>query len=113
MKWLVVVMALGLAVGCVKEDYRGESQAPTLAPYRGDVAFLDSFPRAGSFRRLGVITVETYGFSYEDTLTVQIKKSAAARGANAVVLQAKERTITDSKGRNRSVLAGWAIRISE
>lgn len=99
-------------VACANSDFRGESQAPQYPPYKGEVALLEKFPSPGSFERLGVITVKSHGISYDTTLADKISKDAAARGANAVVLQGKVRSRRDGDGHEVNVLAGWAIRLN-
>jgi len=106
-------MGAALLAGCARSEYRAESQAPSFPPYEGKVELLESFPPAGTYDRLGVVTVEVYALSYSDTLTKKITGEAAARGANAVVLQGKVRTRRDAQGHETEILAGWAIRVRE
>ena len=104
----------GLAVaglwGCATSEFAPRSDAPAYPAYKGEVELLESFPAPGTYEQLGVITVEVAGFSYATTGTGKLRKAAAARGANAVVLQGKERQVRDAAGHERSILAGWAIR---
>ena len=108
-RWVVPLAVLWLAA-CTSSEFRPESQAPDYPPYQGEVKLLEVFPPAGTYVRLGVVTVEAGGIAYGDTLTEKIAEVAAARGADAVVLQDKQRDRRDRSGRTTSVLAGWAIR---
>ena len=102
---LTVLLALVL-VGCATGEFRGRSSAPAFPPYKGEVRLLERFPASGTFERLGVVTVKVGVVQYANTLTNKLKKTAAARGANAVVLQGKARETSEG-----SILAGWAIRV--
>lgn len=107
---VAVLLFAVVGAGCASGEFRGETGATVYPPYQGSVELLEKFPPKGTYDRLGIITVEVNGVSYEDTLTDRMKKEAAARGANAVVLQGKERSGRDGAGHLTGILAGWAIR---
>lgn len=104
--WIAAFVLSFILAGCSTGEFRGRSDAPTYPPYKGNVRVLERLPQAGTYERLGIVMARAGTVSYGDTLIKRLKKTAATRGANAIVLQGQERDTIDG-----TMLAGWAIRV--
>lgn len=104
------VLTVTILGGCASSEFHPEGNGPVLPAYQGEVALLGAFPKPGTYRNLGIVMVKVYGISYPGSLERKMRKVAAGRGADAVVLQGKRQTRRDAEGHETEILAGWAIR---
>jgi hypothetical protein len=86
--------------GCVSTSFRAARDVNTrnLTPVSpATVRFLDAPPPVGSFHTLGEIQTYLTGFPSDETVLRKAREKAASVGADAIVLQATQRTsISDS-----------------
>ena len=80
-------------------------------PTEGEVRILENLPSSDQFERVGVVTVDGVLLTKEAAMVDAIKREAAARGANAVVMQGPIKEMKDSSGGVQKTLAAWAIRL--
>jgi len=106
---LAVIWAALLLAACASASYAPSSGGPRLAPYRGEVEVLKRLPPHGSFTRVGVVQVEGNDFTSQWMMMRQLKQVAAARGADAIVLQAPLGN-PDFYTKEGAKIAAWAIR---
>lgn len=108
-RWLAIICAAMLLAACASASYAPSSGGPRFAPYRGDVEVLERLPPHGSFTRVGVVEVEGNDFTSHWMMMRQLKQAAAARGADAIVLQAPLNN-PDFYTKKGAKIAAWAIR---
>jgi len=109
---LLGAFVLAAALGaCAGAEFRPSPTAPAFEPYSGEVKVLGRLPPADRFDRVGVVIAEGVNLTKKSSMLEQLKREAAARGANAVVLQGDVKTTVDSEGGKRKKLAAWAIRL--
>lgn len=109
--FVAVLVLAAVLTGCVGAEFRPTPTAPAFEPYTGEVKVLGRLPPAGRFERVGVVIAEGVKFTSKSTMLEQLKREAAARGANAIVLQSDVKTTPDSEGGERKKLAAWALRL--
>ncbi len=107
---LLGVLPLALA-GCSSARYRPAPGAAPLAPFRGEVRVLERLPPPGSYRRLGVVVAEGGDLTSRERLLGRLKREAAARGADAIVVQRPAASPAGYSGSRLPRLAAWAIRL--
>jgi len=98
-----------LLAACSSASYAPSTDRPGLAPYRGEVAVLERLPPPGSFLRVGIVVTEGGDLTNRSMLMRRLKKEAAARGADAIVLQTPARN-PDLYAKKDAKFAAWAIR---
>ena len=108
---LVLAVLAALLLGCTTVEFNAASDAPSLAPYRGEVKVLRQLPAAGPYRRIGVVLVRGVRITEADSMLEDMKEAAAKRGADTVVLQGKLRSRETGGGEDKT-LAAWAIRVA-
>lgn len=102
-----LLAAVLLVAGCASSSF-SPSGSETSAPHDGAVTVLERLPAAGEYRLIGIVTVRGVSLSSDERMFAQLKKNAAARGADAVVPQGK---IRERAGGDERVLAAHAIRL--
>ena len=109
---LLSVLAMTFS-GCTSPvKFRPATGAEKFPPYEGEVRVLENLPSSGQFRRVGVVVVEGVLLTKEDAMVDAIKREAAARGADAVVMQGPVKEMRDASGGVQKTLAAWAIRLN-
>ncbi len=83
-----------------------------LPPYEGEVRVLENLPSSDQFTRVGVVIVEGVQLTRESDMVAAIKREAARRGADAVVMQGPIKSMKDASGGVQRTLAAWAIRLN-
>lgn len=96
-----------LLVGCANTSF-SPSSSEALAPHEGEVKVLDRLPPDGTYRLIGIVTVRGVNLTSDERMFEQLKKNAAAQGADAVVPQGK---IRERAGGDERALAAHAIRL--
>ena len=112
MRGMIVIAALVLLGACASPaKFERASAAPSFPSFEGDVTVLQNLPPAGDYDLLGIVRVEGVLLTKEEEMMARLKSRAADEGANAVVLQAPMKVITNSDGSTTRKLAAWAIRL--
>lgn len=110
---LVLVITAAMTIGgCTSPvKFSPATGSEKLPPYEGKVRILENLPPSGQYQRVGVLTVDGVQLTKEAAMVDAIKREAAARGADAVVMQGPIKEMTDASGGIQKTLAAWAIRL--
>ena len=109
---LIAGVLTGVLAGCTSAEFNRSYSAPTYPPFKGEVEVLELMPPAGTFERLGVVVATGGDAGTKQSLVRQLKKTAAAGGANAISLQHADLTeYSTHGGGTQTKLAAWAIRL--
>ena len=108
---LILVSMVLLTGGCANAEYTPAPGAAHYAAYRGEVKVLSGFPAEGSFERLGILVAKGVRLSEKEELIEKLKKEAADRGANAIVLQGDVKIRRGSGGSPEKLLGAFALRL--
>ena len=112
-KTLVPCASLLLAA-CTSAEFNRNADAPAYPPYKGEVEVLEVLPPPDRFERLGVVLVTGGDAGTKNALLRDLKKAAAANGANAIMLQRDTVQERGTRGvGTQTRLAAWALRIRE
>ncbi len=110
---LMVVIITAIS-GCTSPaTFQPASRAEELPPYEGDVRVLQNLPPSNQYKRVGVVFVEGVLLTEDASMVASVKKKAAAKGADAVVMQSKIKVIKNPDGSTTKKLAAWAIRLNK
>lgn len=115
-KWierLTPVLVAVVLTACSQAQFRPATTSVKLEPYTGEVRVLDRLPPPSQYLLVGVVIAEGVFLTDEATMFEALKKEAAARGANAVVLQGKVKVTKLGGGGEEQKLAAWAIRTED
>lgn len=112
----MVLMAVVMTAisGCTSPaTFQPASGSEEFPPYEGDVRVLENLPPSNQYKRVGVVFVEGVLLTKDASMVASVKKKAAAKGADAVVMQSKIKVIKNSDGSTTKKLAAWAIRLNK
>ncbi len=107
----VFVSIILLIGGCANAEYTPTPGAARYTAYGGEVQVLSGFPAEGSFERLGILVAKGVRLSEKEDLIEKLKKEAADRGANAIVLQGDVKIRRGSGGSVEQLLGAFALRL--
>lgn len=106
----ICMMTIG---GCTSPArFTPATGSENLPPYEGEVRVLENLPSSDQFTRVGVVIVEGVQLTRESDMVAAIKREAARRGADAVVMQGPIKSMKDASGGVQRTLAAWAIRLN-
>ncbi len=111
-----VLMAVVMTAisGCTSPaTFQPASRSEEFPPYEGEVRVLENLPPSNQYERVGVVIVEGVLLTKDAAMVASVKKKAAAKGANAVVMQSKIKVIKNPDGSTTKKLAAWAIRLNK
>ena len=114
-RWLtlLLVLLMGAAGGCASPaTFRPATGGEAFPAYKGDVRVLENLPSSGQYKRVGVVVVEGVLLTKDADMVATLKRKAAAKGADAVVMQAPIKVTKEPDGSTTKRLAAWAIRLS-
>ena len=112
---LTVFLAAAMAIisGCASPaKFQPALGAENLPPFEGEVKVLENLPASNQYKRVGVVTVEGVLLTKEAEMVAEIKKLAAKKGANAVVMQSSMKVTKNPDGGTKRRLAAWAIHLN-
>jgi hypothetical protein len=110
---LLLVLLIGATGGCTSPaTFQPASGGEDFPPYKGEVRVLENLPPSGQYKRVGVVMVEGVLLSKESDMVETLKKEAAAKGANAVVMQSPVKVSKEPDGSTTRRLAAWVILLS-
>jgi hypothetical protein len=110
---LLLVLLIGAAAGCASPaTFQPASGGEDFPAYKGEVRVLENLPTSGQYKRVGVVVVEGVLLTEDADMVATLKREAAAKGADAVVMQSPIRVTKDPDGSTTKRLAAWAIRLS-
>ena len=110
-----VLMAVVMTAisGCTSPaTFQPASRSEEFPPYEGEVRVLENLPPSNQYKRVGVVIVEGVLLTKDAAMVASVKKKAAAKGANAVVMQSKIKVTKNHDGNTTKKLAAWAIRLN-
>jgi len=108
----LTLLLLLLIGGCTSPaKFQPASGGEAFPAYKGEVKVLENLP-SGGYKRVGVVVVEGVLLTQEADMVATLKKEAAAKGANAVVMQSPVKVIKEPDGSTTRRLAAWAIRLN-
>ena len=114
-RWLAGLFLLLIAAvsGCASPaKFQPASGAGHFPAYEGEVKVLENLPPSGSYKRIGVVVVDGVLLTKEPDMVSILKREAAKRGANAVVMQGPLKVTKEPDGGTSKKLAAWAIRLN-
>lgn len=109
-----VLMAVVMTAisGCTSPaTFQPASRSEEFPPYEGEVRVLENLPASNQYKRVGVVIVEGVLLTKDAAMVASVKKKAAAKGADAVVMQSKIKVTKNHDGNTTKKLAAWAIRL--
>ncbi len=110
---LMAVFIAGVS-GCTSPaTFQPASRSEEFPPYEGEVRVLENLPPSSQYKRVGVVIVEGVLLTKDAAMVASVKKKAAAKGANAVVMQSKIKVTKNHDGNTTKKLAAWAIRLNK
>ena len=110
---VLVVVLIAVSVACTSPaKFRPASDSANFPPYEGEVRVLENLPPSDQYTRIGVVIVEGVLLTKEASMVAAVKKEAAQKGANAVVMQSPVKVTKDPDGGTNKRLAAWAIRLN-
>lgn len=110
-----VLMAVVMTAisGCTSPaTFQPASRSEEFPPYEGEVRVLENLPPSDQYKRVGVVFVEGVLLTKDAAMVASVKKKAAAKGADAVVMQSKIKVTKNHDGNTTKKLAAWAIRLN-
>lgn len=111
-----VLMAVVMTAisGCTSPaTFQPASRSEEFPPYEGEVRVLENLPPSKQYKRVGVVIVEGVLLTKDAAMVASVKKKAAAKGADAVVMQSKIKVTKNHDGNTTKKLAAWAIRLNK
>ncbi len=111
-----VLMAVVMTAisGCTSPaTFQPASRSEEFPPYEGEVRVLENLPPSNQYKRVGVVIVEGVLLTKDAAMVASVKKKAAAKGADAVVMQSKIKVTKNHDGNTTKKLAAWAIRLNK
>lgn len=111
-----VLMAVVMTAisGCTSPaTFQPASRSEEFPPYEGEVRVLENLPASNQYKRVGVVIVEGVLLTKDAAMVASVKKKAAAKGADAVVMQSKIKVSKNHDGNTTKKLAAWAIRLNK
>lgn len=111
-----VLMAVVMTAisGCTSPaTFQPASRSEEFPPYEGEVRVLENLPASSQYKRVGVVIVEGVLLTKDAAMVASVKKKAAAKGADAVVMQSKIKVSKNHDGNTTKKLAAWAIRLNK
>ena len=111
-----VLMAVVMTAisGCTSPaTFQPASRSERFPPYEGEVRVLENLPPSNQYERVGVVFVEGVLLTKDAAMVASVKKKAAAKGADAVVMQSKIKVTKNHDGNTTKKLAAWAIRLNK
>jgi len=111
-----VLMAVVMTAisGCTSPaTFQPASRSEEFPPYEGEVRVLENLPPSSQYKRVGVVIVEGVLLTKDAAMVASVKKKAAAKGADAVVMQSKIKVTKNHDGNTTKKLAAWAIRLNK
>ena len=111
--WTAFAVAASLLIlsACTDTKFTQNPTSESYPPYAGKVRVLTTLPSPGSFDRVGVVVVRGPESVSDERLLRDLLDEAAAKGANAVVLQGKVRSSPYKDGFTQRQLAAFALRL--
>lgn len=109
-----VLMAVVMTAisGCTSPaTFQPASRSEEFPPYEGEVRVLENLPPSNQYKRVGVVIVEGVLLTKDAAMVASVKEKAAAKGADAVVMQSKIKVTKNHDGNTTKKLAAWAIRL--
>jgi hypothetical protein len=110
MRSFVPALLVAALTACASSDFRASGAGEALPPHEGPVAVLSRLPPPGTYRLLGIVTVNGVRLTSDERMFEQLTERAAARGADAVVPQGRIRVRPTTEGGEQRTLAAYAIR---
>ena len=117
--WLGLSLTILLATlvtvisGCTSPaKFTPASSGQDFPPFEGEVKILENLPPSDQFERVGVIIVEGVLLTKDASMVADVKRAAAANGADAVVMQSPIKVAKTPGGNTRKTLGAWAIRLN-
>jgi len=104
-----VLVAVVLIAGCSTGGFQPTGGEPDYPPYRGEVQLLDRLPPPGAYQRLGIVSAAGGEYTSRATLLRRLRREAAARGADTIVLQ-RPKGNSDMYAAHHPRVAAWALR---
>jgi hypothetical protein len=114
-RWLtlLLVLLIGAAGGCTSPaKFQPATGGEEFPAYEGEVRVLENLPPSGQYKRVGVVVVEGVLLTEDAAMVETLKRKAAAKGADAVVMQSPVKVTKEPDGSTTKRLAAWAIRLS-
>ena len=114
-RWLTALLLVLMAAigGCASPaKFQPASGAEKFPAYEGTVKVLENLPPSGQYKRVGVVVVDGVLLTKDADMISILKEEAAARGANAVVMQAPIKVTKEPDGGTTKKLAAWVIRLN-
>lgn len=108
---LLLVSILLVFGGCTTAEFTSAPGASIYPAHTGDVRVLEEFPAAGTYERLGIVTVRGVRLSDKSDLVNDLKSEAARRGANAIVLQGDVKSRRSPGGTEELLLGAFALKV--
>ena len=107
---LLLITAIG---GCASPaKFQPVSGAENFPAYEGDVKVLENLPPSSQYKRVGVVVVDGVQLTKDSDMITILKEEAAARGADAVVMQGPVKVTKEPDGGTTKKVAAWAIRLN-
>ena len=110
---LVGGLVLIALVACSQARFTPATIPVELEPYTGEVRVLERLPPPNEYVAVGVVIAEGVFLTKQSDMLEDLKRAAARRGANAVVLQGKVKITKTGTGGEEKKLAAWAIRTND
>lgn len=102
-----------LLAACVNAEFTPAPGSPGFPAHRGEVRLLDAFPEEGSYDSVGVVIAAGSRNRDKKDLIEDLKKEAAKRGANALILQGDVKMRSRGGIDREKVLGAYALRLKE
>jgi hypothetical protein len=102
MKYLIIAALILTACSPVKVHFAGYTKK--YEPFTGEVRVLDKLPEKKKYITIGELIAEAYLTNPDDQVINKLKKEAAKRGANAIVIRENVSTNIDMNWRSLSPL---------
>jgi len=111
---LLLVLLIGTIGGCASPaTFQPASGAEDFPPYEGEVKVLENLPPSDQYKRVGVVVVEGVLLTKDADMVTILKEKAAAKGADAVVMQSPVKVTKQPDGSTTKRLAAWVIRLNQ
>jgi len=111
---VLIAVVMTAISGCTSPaTFQPASRSEEFPPYEGEVRVLENLPPSSQYKRVGVVIVEGVLLTKDAAMVASVKKKAAAKGANAVVMQSKIKVTKNHDGNTTKKLAAWAIRLNK
>jgi hypothetical protein len=105
----VLIAATVALTACSTAEFTPADPTKRFPPYEGEISVLKRLPPPSQFQQVGVVLVSGVNLTSQSKMVNALKKEAAKRGANAIVLQSNTNSLIDGSGGKQKRLAAWAI----